>query len=172
MCLAAEPGWELAPSLAGTKFGSSNRFPVMRTRVYTAGYEGRSLDDLLEALTAAGVRRLVDVRELPLSRKPGFSKSKLAAALEEVGIEYRHVKDLGNPKPYRQLYYSGDIKAGAAAYRRHLSKHSNGALAELAESLDGPTCLLCFERDHARCHRAVIVESLLRMRPSLAVSHL
>lgn len=144
----------------------------MRTRIYTAGYEGRSVGDLLDTLTAAGIRRLVDVRELPLSRKPGFSKSRLQRALEGVGIEYDHVKGLGNPKPYRQLYYSGDIEAGAAAYRRHLRTGSNGALAELAESLDGPTCLLCFERDPERCHRAIIVESLLRVRPDLTVNHL
>jgi uncharacterized protein (DUF488 family) len=145
----------------------------MNTVLYTAGYEGRAVSDLLDALVEVGVRRLVDVRELPLSRRPGFSKTALGQALGKVGIEYVHVKRLGNPKENRERYWSGDVEGGATVYRRYLHNGSYPALIELAESLDGDTaCLLCFERDHTICHRSVIVDSLLNLRPDLTVTHL
>ena len=145
----------------------------MSTSLYTAGYEGRAVGELLDALVQAGVERLVDVRELPLSRRRGFSKTALGEALAEVGIDYVHVKPLGNPKPNRERYWSGDILGGAETYRRHLHNGSYPALMALADSLDDETsCLLCFERDHTVCHRDVIVDSLLELRPDLHVTHL
>jgi len=67
-------------------------------RIFTIGYEGTTMDEFLAALKAAGVERLIDVRALPLSRRPGFSKSPLRAALEEVGIKYVHLKDFKGGK--------------------------------------------------------------------------
>jgi uncharacterized protein (DUF488 family) len=151
----------------------ANRVPAVSPRLLTVGYEGRSLDELVDALRAAGVERLVDVRELPLSRRRGFSKTTLGETLREAGIEYVHVKALGNPKPNRERYWSGDIEGGAAVYRKHLNNGSRSALIDLAESLgDDPACLLCFERDHIECHRDVIVEELEGLKPRLKVSHL
>jgi hypothetical protein len=84
-----------------------------------------------------------------------------------------HVKALGNPKPNRERYWAGDIRGGAAVYRRHLNNGSRSALVELAESLgEDPVCLLCVERDHTECHRDVIVAALEELQPTLAVSHL
>lgn len=146
---------------------------VVPVTLCTIGYEGRDVGELLEALLAAGVTRLVDVRELPLSRKRGLSKAALGQSLDEVGIGYEHMKPLGNPKENRERYWSGDIEGGADVYRRHLHNGSYGALVELAQSLDdGTACLLCFERDHAVCHREVIVDSLRELRPRLVVDHL
>jgi uncharacterized protein (DUF488 family) len=145
----------------------------MSKPLYTVGYERRSLDGLLQALLAAKVRRLVDVRELPLSRRPGFSKTALSEALATVGIEYVHSKRLGNPKENRDRYRSGDVQGGANVFRQHLSNGSHGALVELAQSLgDDAVCLMCFERDHAVCHRNVIVDALREMQPELAIRHL
>jgi uncharacterized protein (DUF488 family) len=144
----------------------------MSAPLYTVGYEGRTLDDLLDTLVRAGVDRLIDVRELPLSRRPGFSKTALGEALGEAGIEYMHVKPLGNPKPNRERYWAGDVKGGAEVYRRHLHNGSYPALVGLADSLDeGTACLLCFERSHAVCHRSVIVDSLQELR-AVTVHHL
>ena len=152
---------------------ASNTVFVVALALYTVGYEGRNLDELLEALLAAEVTRLVDVRELPLSRKRGLSKTALGDSLAEVGIAYEHMKPLGNPKENRERYWSGDVAGGAEIYRRHLHNGSYSTLVDLAESLDdGTACLLCFERDHAICHRDVIVDSLLELRPGLAVDHL
>lgn len=89
--------------------------------LFTIGYEQhRSPSTLIDALLDAGVRRLVDVRELPLSRRRGFSKTALSAALADAEIEYEHVRALGNPKPYRELYRSGRVSEGEKRYRAHL----------------------------------------------------
>jgi uncharacterized protein (DUF488 family) len=142
-------------------------------RLFTVGYEGRSVDELIALLLGAGVERLVDVRELPLSRRRGFSKTALGNALGEAGIEYVHVKALGNPKANRERYWAGDVEGGAAFYRMHLNNGSRSALVALADSLgEDQACLLCFERDHARCHREVIVEQLQLLQPQLTIRHL
>lgn len=128
--------------------------------LYTVGYERRTVSTLVRDLLCAGVKTLVDVRELPLSRRKGFSKTKLSAALADAGIEYRHARSLGNPKRYRQMYREGNVARGSAGYRRHLHNGSYPALLELAEQLDDHVCLLCVEHEHERCHRSVIVEAL------------
>src|SRR5215208_2853638 len=70
---------------------NTNRTPT----VFTIGYEQHAEpSSLVDALRTAGVRRLVDVRELPLSRRRGFSKTALAAALATAEIEYQHVREL------------------------------------------------------------------------------
>jgi len=150
-----------------------SNMPAVKPKLFTVGYEGRSLDELITELVDAGIDRLVDVRELPLSRRRGFSKTALSETLHEAGIEYVHVKALGNPKSNRERYWAGDIEGGAAVYRKHLNNGSRSALVELADSLgNDPTCLLCFERDHTECHRDVIVEALQELHPQLTISHL
>jgi uncharacterized protein (DUF488 family) len=157
---------------AGAPTSVSNTVSALPAPLYTVGYEGLSLPEFLDRLAQAGVSRLVDVRELPLSRRRGFSKTKLAEALGELGIEYVHARPLGNPKPNRERYWAGDVEGGAEVYRRHLHNGSYPALVELADDLDDePTCLMCFERDHHHCHRAVIVESLADLRPDVPVEH-
>lgn len=142
--------------------------------LFTIGYEQHpSPAALIKELRAAGVRRLVDVRELPLSRRQGFSKAALGAALGRAKIEYLHVRALGNPKQYRALYKVGKIREGEKRYRAHLHNGSYSALIELGESLRGSaTCLLCFEESHEECHRAVIVEALQERIDKLKVVHL
>jgi uncharacterized protein (DUF488 family) len=144
----------------------------MRT-LFTIGYENhRTPDSLIATLREAGVRRLVDVRELPLSRKRGFSKTSLSEALKDAKIEYDHVRALGNPKPYRDLYKAGRVAEGERRYRKHLHNGSYGALIELGETLDDGTCLLCFEASHEDCHRSVIVEALEERLGTIDVVHL
>lgn len=144
------------------------------TTVFTIGYENHPTpDSLIAALQGAGVRRLVDVRELPLSRRRGFSKTSLATALEDADIRYEHVRALGNPKPYRELYKAGQVAEGERHYRKHLHNGSYGALVELGDTLDAEaTCLLCFEASHETCHRSVIVEALEEHLDDVEVVHL
>ena len=80
---------------------------VVVTPLWTIGYEGFTSDEWLDSLVASGVQTVVDVREMPLSRKPGFSKSRLADALRARGIEYVHLRSLGNPKEYRHRLRNG-----------------------------------------------------------------
>ncbi|NWM00773.1 DUF488 domain-containing protein, partial [Klebsiella pneumoniae] len=66
-------------------------------RVFTIGYEATTMDAFIAALRAAGVERVIDVRAVPLSRRPGFSKNILAASLKAAGIDYVLLKNLGTP---------------------------------------------------------------------------
>lgn len=151
----------------------SNQLTVVKPMLFTVGYEGRTVADLLATLAEVDVQRLVDVRELPLSRRPGFSKRVLSESLAEVGIEYVHIRPLGNPKTNRDRYRAGDVAGGAEVYRRLLMSGSNSALVELATSLGSqPSCLLCVELDHNTCHREALAEALRELRPELHVTHL
>ena len=130
--------------------------------IYTIGYEGATVDAFLAALTAAGVRRVIDVRALPLSRRPGFSKSSLAAALSEVGIDYVHLKPLGTPKPGRDAAKKGDVATLTAVYEGQLAlPEAQLAAARMLELADErPSALLCFERDPCHCHRTLLLDAV------------
>lgn len=131
-------------------------------KIFTIGYEGATMADFLAALTAAGVERVIDVRALPLSRRPGFSKSTLAASLAEVGIGYVHLKALGTPKPGRDAAKKGDRETLEAVYAGQLELPE--AQAQAAQMLDlaaeKPSALLCFERDPCACHRSLLLKAV------------
>jgi uncharacterized protein (DUF488 family) len=112
----------------------------------------------------AGVERLIDVRELPISRRRGYAKSALAQALADVGVEYIHLRALGNPKPFRDLYKSGQVAEGRRRYEAHLLGERRADLEGLVPLLREKRCaLMCLEHDPATCHRTVIVEALRRV---------
>ena len=131
-------------------------------RIFTIGYEGATVPEFLAALTAAGVARVIDVRQLPLSRRPGFSKSPLAGALAEAGIGYVHLKALGTPKPGRDAAKKGDRATLEKVYSGQLElpeAQAEGAkMLALAEEM--PSALLCFERDPAVCHRTLLMAAV------------
>lgn len=136
------------------------------------GYKGKTVDDLVAQLLDQGVRVLVDVRLTPLSRKPGLSKTKLSEALAAVGIGYVHHRALGNPKDNRDGFRAGEPES-RARYRDVLeTAAATDALAHVTELLDGGVvALLCFEQDHAECHRDIVVRRLMKARPDAAVVH-
>jgi len=112
-------------------------------------------------LVDAGVERLIDVRELPISRRRGYAKTALGEAMSAVGIEYVHVRALGNPKPFRDLYKSGRAAEGREHYGRFLLEERREALDDLVELLrEKPSALMCVEHDPVTCHRTVIVDAL------------
>lgn len=128
----------------------------------SVGYERhKDSAEFARLLRAAGVERLVDVRELPISRRRGYAKTALGKAMEGEGIEYVHMRDLGNPKPYRDLYKSGEVEKGRRLYTNYLHEEQREALERLASMLpEKKTALMCVEHDAAVCHRTVILESL------------
>jgi uncharacterized protein (DUF488 family) len=130
--------------------------------VYTVGYEGTDIERLVATLKAVGVRCLADVRAVPISRKKGFSKKSLAARMEAEGIAYIHFQPLGDPKPGRDAARAGRYDQFRAIYDAHLdSDDAQTSLRELtAVAGETPTCLLCFERDPATCHRSVVAEEM------------
>jgi uncharacterized protein (DUF488 family) len=129
-------------------------------RLVSIGYEGRSAEDLVDELRHQGVRVLVDVRLTPLSRKPGLSKRRLAERLADAGIEYLHLKALGNPKENRQPFWDGRVKDGCEAFNELLDfDEPQAALQTIADLMATSTvAVLCFERDHDRCHRQVVTD--------------
>jgi uncharacterized protein (DUF488 family) len=128
----------------------------------TIGYEGCTIDQVLAALRQAKAGLLIDVRAVPQSRKPGFSKRQLAAGLDEVGIGYVHLQGLGTPKPGRDAVRAGHPERMEVIFREHMT--SDRAQAELAQAKglarEKRACLLCFERDHMTCHRRLVAEMI------------
>src|SRR5437868_8371305 len=118
-------------------------------RIFTIGYEGTTVPEFIAALKHAGVERVIDVRALPLSRRPGFSKSPLRAALDEAGIDYVHLKALGTPAEGRAAARAGRHADMARIYAGQLEMPE--AIAEGAQMLElareCPSALLCFERE-------------------------
>ena len=128
--------------------------------LYTIGYEGQTLDAFLHELADRAVRTLVDVREMPLSRKRGFSKRALAVALGERNIAYVHMPALGCPKPVRDRYKrDGNWTRYTRDFIAYLQTQGP-AIDELA-GLAGDTtaCLMCFEADFTRCHRSMVAHA-------------
>lgn len=143
--------------------------------VCTIGYEGATLDQWVETLSAAGVEVVVDVRDIPISRRKGFSKTALAARLGAAGIDYVHIRALGNPRDLRHALKDGAItfEQFAPIFREQLSARGSdiARVLELAES--HCVCLVCFEADPATCHRSLVAESLIAAAPQpLSVEHL
>lgn len=141
--------------------------------IFTAGYEGQSVDEFMQKLAAGGVRQVLDVRRNAISRKPGFSKSALAAAAENYGLDYEHIPELGVPKELRQGLKSRED------YDRLLAHYLSELLPEMTDYVEEaaalvqlePTVLVCFEADHTLCHREPL-SAVLSDLTGYAVKHL
>ena len=135
----------------------------MTPDLQTIGYEGCTINTVVAALREAGTKLLIDVRAVAQSRKPGFSKRQLAAALDEAGIAYVHLQGLGTPKPGRDAVRAGHPERMVPIFRAHMT--SDRAQAELAQAkglaAEQTACLLCFERDHKTCHRTLVAEMII-----------
>ena len=132
----------------------------MISELLTIGYEGCTIAEVLAELRAARVGLLIDVRAVPQSRKPGFSKRQLAAGLDEQGIAYMHLQGLGTPKPGRDAVRAGHPERMEPIFREHMT--SDRAQADLANAKQlahgARVCLLCFEQDPMTCHRRFVAE--------------
>jgi uncharacterized protein (DUF488 family) len=145
-----------------------------RKKFYTIGYEQTPAKSVLDELEQAGVKLLVDVRAVASSRRPGFSKSQLAAGLDERGIAYVHLRGLGTPKDGRLAARSGDYDTLQKIYAKHLkTAQAKEELDELAALVtkSGPVCILCYERDHTHCHRRWIAE-IIEERDGVKIENL
>jgi uncharacterized protein (DUF488 family) len=126
----------------------------------TIGYEGKSIDELVELLHAHDVEVLVDVRLNAMSRKPGFSKKRLAGALAAAGIDYVHEPDLGNPQDNRSGFHAGD-PASRERYLDVMRSDGADALARTASlARERAVALFCYEADPAICHRRCVADEL------------
>ena len=145
-----------------------------RKKLFTIGYEQTPAQAVLDELEQAGVKLLVDVRAVASSRRPGFSKSQLAAGLDERGIGYVHLRGLGTPKEGRLAARAGQYETLQKVYAKHLeTAQAREELDELSSLVkkSGPVCILCYERDHRHCHRRWIAE-IIEERDGVAVENL
>ena len=136
---------------------------MTRRTIFTIGYQQATQPAVLAALREAGVEVLADVRARPLSRKPGFSKTALAAAVGEAGMEYRHFRHVGTPPEGREAAKKGDRETLRRVYAGQLELPE--ALAHMAElrelALEKRVCLLCYCREADKCHRSLLIAELL-----------
>jgi uncharacterized protein (DUF488 family) len=141
--------------------------------LFSIGYEKAPLNDVIATLSGAGVATLIDVRDRPISRRPGFSKRQLAAAIEQAGMRYVHLTALGTPpegrlanrkREWDRFWQIVEAKLASAEAELDLQQ-----AAEIAR--EGASCLLCYEADWRMCHRARIAE-ILAGRHHFAVLHL
>ena len=130
--------------------------------IFTIGYERATPKSLIAALEDAKVKTLIDVRELPASRRPGFSKKALSTALAARGIAYEHLRGLGTPKEGREANKRGDMKTFWKIVNDQLKSPDAKADLKRAKELAtaGTVCLLCLEADHTTCHRSRVSELL------------
>jgi uncharacterized protein (DUF488 family) len=144
----------------------------MSPTIWTVGYERLLPAELIAELRAAGVRRLIDVRFRPQSRRAGMSKTRLGDALREHGIAYEHRRELGTPADIRWFYKHNRVAEGRARFTQHIEELSSEALDGLAAEIaagDPPTALLCLEAEPAECHRRIVTDRLAARIPGLRV---
>ena len=154
-----------------TSLGTNGYWNGVALKIFTIGYEATTMREFVAALSGAGVRRVIDVRALPLSRRPGFSKTPLRGALAEAGIAYVHLRALGTPASGREAARKGRHAELERIYAGQLELPE--AIAQGAEMLDlaaeMPSALLCFEREPGGCHRSLLLDAVA---PDAEVIHL
>lgn len=135
---------------------------AMTHGIVSVGYEGRTIDNFVAELVRAGVHTVADVRLNAISRKAGFSKTRLREALAAAGIDYRHMRSLGNTKENRLPFWEGRVEEGRQVFRERLqSPEAESSLNELsALARDQVVAVLCFETDVEKCHRKVIIDEV------------
>ena len=131
--------------------------------LYTIGYEGRTVPELIAVLTRHAITRVIDVRELPLSRRKGMSKTALAASLAAADIDYVHLRSAGNP--FRK-------SGGLTRYRTYLTGAPDVVDLVADTARDHRAALLCVERDPAQCHRLVLAAEVMRRHAGTTIANL
>jgi uncharacterized protein (DUF488 family) len=131
----------------------------------TVGHSNRTLEHFLAILETHGVRRIVDVRRFPHSRRhPHFSGEALARALDERGIGYAHRPELGGRRsPRRDSTNTALTSASFRGYADYMQTPPFAAALEtlLQEGREPGTALMCAEADPAHCHRGMIADALV-----------
>ena len=129
--------------------------------LFTIGYEGRNVKDFTSRLKDYGIQTLVDVRDIPLSRKKGFSKTPLAEYLQEEGIEYIHIKKLGSPKPLRdKVREDGNYEYFYKEYTTYIQSQGESVETLYKIVTNTNVCIMCYEREPDSCHRRAVAEEV------------
>ncbi len=141
-------------------------------KLYLTGYEGEHLEDFLKRLKKFRIKAVIDVREIPLSRKNSFSKNNLKEALIKRGINYYHFPGLGSPKIMREkLHSTDDYLTFFKGYRNYINTKKS-SLIKLAEIVlkEKIVVLLCYEKRYELCHRSIVADKLITLKPQIAAT--
>jgi len=144
----------------------------MTKYLYLTGYESESIDQFVEKLEKYKVEHLIDIREIPLSRKRGFSKKALSSNLDCHGIEYTHIRSLGSPSGMRRALHHGDIDYADffKSYRDHLHHHGEAMNSLVATMTDRVVALMCYEVQSELCHRSIVADELTKTHPKVKIA--
>jgi len=139
------------------------------TAVFTVGYQGLTIQEFVRKLRDNSIYVLVDVRRNPLSRKAGFSKTRLSAELRSAGIDYCHLPELGIPSSRRKNLDQRDPRSYVSLfdyYESSIVPDAAGAVARIkALAYDRlRIALACFEADAAFCHRSRLAQVIAQDR--------
>ena len=130
--------------------------------LYTIGYEGKQIDSFVKLLKNSSIECLVDVREIPLSRKPGFSKTALSQRLDKENIKYIHLKELGSPKELRnKLKTDHNFKVFFEKMGLYLNQKHEAIRFVSSHTKNHSCCLMCFESEATQCHRNVVATKII-----------
>ena len=142
--------------------------------LYTIGYEKKSVEEFVDCLKSYDIDTLVDVREIPISRKKGFSKTLLSEFLEKSGIEYIHIKELGSPRDLRhKLYTDGDYQYFFKEYSKYIKSNKKIVQELYQKLLKKISCLMCYEKQPEQCHRSIVAQEIKKVNGnSLVVKHI
>ncbi len=146
----------------------------MSRELFTVGYEGRTVDELIAYLHSKNVNCVLDVRQFPFSRKPGFSKNKLAQSLRSTKIDYIHFGDLGAPKPLREnLKLTGNYPSFFQEMDKYLDSKKDVIEEAYRHVMNMRCCLMCFERLAIKCHRRIVADRIkTRDGDGLQIKHI
>ena len=126
--------------------------------IFTIGYEGRSLDAFLNTLIANNIKTLVDIRNNPVSMKYGFTGSLLKHYVEETGIKYISIPELGiESRQRKNLDNQEDYINLFKIYKNEILPQRTDKMAELKNLImqEKRLALMCFEKDERMCHRGI-----------------
>ena len=133
----------------------------MEPQLFTVGYEGATIGGFIHTLQANKIRCILDIRALPLSRKPGFSKNQLAQTLNREDIQYIHLAELGAPKQIRdRLKRTHDYTTFFRKMDSYLTGQKEAIEQAYNHAISIRCCLLCFERLVDKCHRKIVAEKI------------
>lgn len=143
--------------------------------IFTIGYEDKSIEDFLARIKKHKITVLVDIRERPISRKKGFSKSKITDHLQSIGVKYLHIGALGSPSRLREkLHKDNNLEYFFKEYEKHLD-----TLDETVENLNQEVlsksviCLMCMERNPLECHRLIVAKKLKEINgKGITITHI
>jgi hypothetical protein len=126
------------------------------TAIYTIGYEETSIDGFLNQLLLSGIRRIIDIRANPVSRKYGFARSSLSALAGKLGLGYCHFPELGiSSAKRREAHTPTEFRELFGYYERQTLPAKADAVASVAEILkSAPSVLVCMEKEAVDCHRS------------------